>query len=261
MNALNNDTNPRWILFGGSYAGTLAAAMRVRYPDLSIGAIASSAPMQAVTDFYGYKQMVEKQVNTYGDAECAEGMRKMFYALQRKMNTEDGRFTVKKEFCLYQRLARGELRGREGPAGCSTPTSTSILDSPCSTTTRSTSPPVLVPALTRTAGAYWPTTSHLRATAADDLTNCDSCQKIGLGIVDGSSYKWNLSFPVPSACRCEAGRRRSGGWKSGEMRQIRRRVLAEESDMAKAHARILNESRHLSSRRTTSLSPVARRQQ
>ena len=56
LNALKNDSNPRWVLFGGSYAGSLAAAMRVRYPSLSIGAIASSAPVQAQVDFYGGSQ-------------------------------------------------------------------------------------------------------------------------------------------------------------------------------------------------------------
>ena len=53
MNAKTNDSNPRWILFGGSYAGNLVAAMRVRYPDLTVGGIASSAPIQATVDFWG----------------------------------------------------------------------------------------------------------------------------------------------------------------------------------------------------------------
>jgi pimeloyl-ACP methyl ester carboxylesterase len=101
MNRLNNDTNPRWVLFGGSYLGTIAAAMRVRYPDLTVGAVASSAPMQAVTDFYSYKQFVESRVNMYGNSQCMDGVRQFFYAIQTLMKTKPGRFTVKQAMCLF----------------------------------------------------------------------------------------------------------------------------------------------------------------
>lgn len=47
-----NLKNPKWILFGGSYAGSLTLWFRKLYPQLSVGAIASSAPMQPTLDFY-----------------------------------------------------------------------------------------------------------------------------------------------------------------------------------------------------------------
>ena len=53
VNVQKNLTNPRWIVFGGSYSGSLAALFRLRYPDLTLGAVASSAPIQAKTDFLG----------------------------------------------------------------------------------------------------------------------------------------------------------------------------------------------------------------
>lgn len=48
-----NLTNPKWIVFGGSYAGALALWFRELYPELAIGAVGSSAPIQPVLDFYG----------------------------------------------------------------------------------------------------------------------------------------------------------------------------------------------------------------
>uniref|UniRef100_A0A914PG36 Serine carboxypeptidase S28 family protein n=1 Tax=Panagrolaimus davidi TaxID=227884 RepID=A0A914PG36_9BILA len=49
-----NLSNPKWVVFGGSYSGSLALWFRQLYPDIAIGAVGSSAPIQPILDFYGY---------------------------------------------------------------------------------------------------------------------------------------------------------------------------------------------------------------
>jgi pimeloyl-ACP methyl ester carboxylesterase len=53
FNRLHGLENARWVAFGGSYAGSLAAWFRVKYPQLTVGAVASSAPIWPKVDFWG----------------------------------------------------------------------------------------------------------------------------------------------------------------------------------------------------------------
>lgn len=53
----NSWTGP-WIVVGGSYSGAIAAYYRLKFPNMVVGAIASSAPVMAKENFMEYDQLV-----------------------------------------------------------------------------------------------------------------------------------------------------------------------------------------------------------
>ncbi|KAK6021944.1 hypothetical protein OSTOST_12373 [Ostertagia ostertagi] len=52
MNQKYNLGNASWITFGGSYSGALSLWARQQHPELIVGAVGSSAPVEAEVDFW-----------------------------------------------------------------------------------------------------------------------------------------------------------------------------------------------------------------
>lgn len=63
----------KWIVFGGSYSGSLAAWMRAKYPHLVHGAVSSSGPVLAQIDFQQYYVIVENSLQTHSQA-CVDSI-------------------------------------------------------------------------------------------------------------------------------------------------------------------------------------------
>ena len=69
--ARQNGWTGKWVALGGSYAGTLAAYYRLRHPEKVVGALASSAPVEAKAAFADYDAQVTRDVGP----ECAANIR------------------------------------------------------------------------------------------------------------------------------------------------------------------------------------------
>merc|ERR1719483_1904450 len=72
MNAQHNLTGP-WVAIGGSYPGSLAGWLRLKYPHLVAGSVASSGPVHAKPDFHEYLEVVDSALKTE-NKECTKSL-------------------------------------------------------------------------------------------------------------------------------------------------------------------------------------------
>lgn len=89
----------KWIVFGGSYPGSLAAWFRLKYPHLAAGAVASSAPVKAVLDFETYIEAVDTSIGS----QCVEQIRKATTELEGQIKAKQWQ-EISKTFNLCDTL-------------------------------------------------------------------------------------------------------------------------------------------------------------
>jgi len=94
-----NGKQMRWVLFGGSYPGSLTAWMRATYPDSSIGGISSSSAVNLWVDYYGYATNMQKNYKKQS-ASCAKNIEDGFKKIQTMSYSETGRAQLKTIFNL-----------------------------------------------------------------------------------------------------------------------------------------------------------------
>ncbi|KAJ1484340.1 serine carboxypeptidase S28-domain-containing protein [Baffinella frigidus] len=84
----------KWITFGGSYPGMLAAWARSKFPHLIHAAVSSSAPVQAVANMQGYNDVTAgalADTAVGGSAACVAAVQEAFHELGVQMKTPAGR--------------------------------------------------------------------------------------------------------------------------------------------------------------------------
>ncbi|KAI8115628.1 putative serine protease F56F10.1 [Lucilia cuprina] len=87
----------KWIAFGGSYPGSLAAWAREKYPDLIYGSISSSGPLLAKVDFTEYFDVVRDSLKSY-KPECVDVVSKAFAQVEILMRHMIGQRNLDEKF-------------------------------------------------------------------------------------------------------------------------------------------------------------------
>lgn len=87
----------KWIAFGGSYAGSLAAWLRQKYPHLVYGAVSSSSPLLAKADFPEFYQVVTVSLASYAPA-CVEAVREGTEQVEQLLLHVEGRRNITEKF-------------------------------------------------------------------------------------------------------------------------------------------------------------------
>lgn len=99
---LNEDRLRPVITFGGSYGGMLAAWMRMKYPHLVAGALASSAPVRQFVDVVPcdiFNRILTSVFRvSLNNSNCVDNIRKVWPVLKNFASTDEGRKTLNAEF-------------------------------------------------------------------------------------------------------------------------------------------------------------------
>lgn len=107
---LSNDT--KWIAFGGSYAGSLAAWLRAKYPHLIHGAVSASAPLLAKIDFQEYYVAVEDALKKYSK-KCVDTIVQANTQLHIMLHHPIGQKGIVEKFKLCDNIDPGNTKHKD----------------------------------------------------------------------------------------------------------------------------------------------------
>jgi len=91
--------NSKVIIFGGSYGGMLASYMRMKYPNIVDGALASSAPILSLDwPCDSYARVVTQDFLKEGSQACVDNVAAVWDVINRKNETAEGRAELESIF-------------------------------------------------------------------------------------------------------------------------------------------------------------------
>ncbi|XP_025192142.1 putative serine protease K12H4.7 [Melanaphis sacchari] len=89
--------NAKWVVFGGSYAGSLAAWARMKYPHLIYAAVSSSGALSAKIDYKEYYMTAQNALSDY-NLKCASRIREATGMINDYLKTIEGAKYIEKKF-------------------------------------------------------------------------------------------------------------------------------------------------------------------
>ncbi|XP_046667606.1 putative serine protease K12H4.7 isoform X2 [Homalodisca vitripennis] len=92
-------TNTKWITFGGSYPGNLAAWVRFKYPHLVHASMSASGPVLAKIDFFEYMDVVKDALETHSHS-CVEAVQVANSHVNLLLRHPIGQKSIEKDFRL-----------------------------------------------------------------------------------------------------------------------------------------------------------------
>ena len=92
-----------WIAYGGSYAGSFVAFLRIAYPDVFFAAISSSGVPEAIWDFWEYYEAAR----VYGPSVCSETQGKLTDAIDNILLNEENEEYVEDLMAAFDRSGSG----------------------------------------------------------------------------------------------------------------------------------------------------------
>ncbi|KAM9734008.1 thymus-specific serine protease [Menidia menidia] len=93
----------KWVAFGGSYPGSLAAWFRLKYPHLVHASVATSAPVHATVNFPEYLEVVWRSLASE-NPECPVLVKKASDALAERLKDPKSFDNITKDFNLCSKL-------------------------------------------------------------------------------------------------------------------------------------------------------------
>jgi len=97
----NLSASNKWVAWGGSYPGMMAAFSRLKYPTLIHASVSSSAPVQAQYNFQGYNDVVAASManpDVGGSSLCHDTIRSAFTTLGQMFSKQDQHAAIEAMF-------------------------------------------------------------------------------------------------------------------------------------------------------------------
>eukprot|EP01039_Chlorochromonas_danica_P003870 gene3870-4228_t len=110
----------KWITFGGSYPGMVAALSRLRFPHLIFAAVSSSAPLEASLEMPGYNNVVAHSMaalNVGGSPLCSHAIAEGHKVVGEYLQTAEGRRHLEKVFNICKPKTLDNVKNQEQFAG------------------------------------------------------------------------------------------------------------------------------------------------